>query len=71
MILFCGQWHGRHPTHFRNPTNGNLYVRYGYWNEGKVVSNYSWLDNDWDRNNPSASIATLFISPLLWQGSFV
>src|SRR3989344_8189772 len=25
---------------FRNPANDHLYVRYGYWNEGKVVSRY-------------------------------
>ena len=47
---------------FRNPSRDNLYVRYGYWKKGRVVSNYNWLDNDWNGNNPAAS-ATLFISP--------
>lgn len=51
--------------------DGNLYVRYLYWNDKQWVSNYNWLDNDWNVNNPSAQLATLFISLLLWQGSFV
>lgn len=52
-------------------SDGYLYVRYGYWRGGRVVSNYNWLDNNWNGNNPAASVATLFISLLLWQGSFV
>lgn len=71
MVPFCWQWSGRLFTHFRNPANDNLYVRYGYWNEGRVVSNYNWLDNDWNRHNPAASLANFFISPHLWVGSFV
>lgn len=43
---------------FHNPANGSLYVRYGYWDEGKVVSDYSWLGNDWGVNDPSASLAS-------------
>lgn len=40
---------------FRNPTNGDLYVRFGYWHGGRVVSLYNWLGNDWDGINPAAS----------------
>jgi len=43
---------------FRNLANGNLYVRFGYWNEGRVVSDYRWLDNDWNRHDPAASVAS-------------
>ncbi len=53
---------------FRNPANDNLYVRYGYWNEGKVVSNYNWLDNDWNGNNPAASSATCSFLPCYGRG---
>ena len=43
---------------FRN-SDGNLYVRYWYWNDGALQSNYNWLDNDWDVQNPALVLATL------------
>ncbi len=43
---------------FRRPANGDLYVRYGYWGGGKVVSSYDWLDYKWNSSNPSASSAS-------------
>ena len=43
-------------------TDGNLYVRYLYFNDGAWNRNYNWLDNDWNGNNPAALLATLFIS---------
>jgi hypothetical protein len=56
---------------YRNP-NGNLYVRYLYWNDGAWNWNYNWLDNDWNDQNPAAMLATLFISlPLYCWESFV
>jgi hypothetical protein len=49
------------PHDLRNP-NGNRYVLYLYWNDGQWNWNYNWLDNDWNARNPSAVLATLFIS---------
>jgi hypothetical protein len=43
---------------FRDPADGDLYVRYGFWVGGKVVSLYYWLDNDWLSIHPSASSAS-------------
>lgn len=43
---------------FRNPADGFLYVRYGYWHDGKVVSRYDWLGNYWDSDDPSATLAS-------------
>lgn len=40
---------------FRDPVDDALCVRYGYWDGGKVVSSYSWLDDDWDRRFLAAS----------------
>lgn len=37
---------------------GDLYVRYGCWYDGEVVSYYSWLGNDWLGRRPSASLAS-------------
>ena len=54
----------------RNP-NGNRYVLYLYWNDGKWQWNYNWLENDWNANNLSALLATLFVSPPFVRGSFV
>ena len=54
----------------RSP-NGNRYVLYLYRNDGQWNWNYNWLDNDWDASEPSASRATLFISPFTHEGSFV
>lgn len=51
--------------------NGNLYVRYLYFNDDAWRSRYFWLDNDWNGNNPAALRATFFISLLLLRGSFV
>ena len=45
----------------RNP-NGNRYVLYLYLNGREWNWNYNWLDNHWNADNPSASLATLFIS---------
>jgi hypothetical protein len=39
--------------HYRN-ANGDLYVRYLYWNGDRWNWNYNWLDNDWNDNNPAA-----------------
>lgn len=43
---------------FRYPANGSLFVRYGYWDGGRVVSRYGWLDSCWDGSNPAASSAS-------------
>lgn len=52
--------------------DGNLYVRYLYWNGDEWNWNYNWLDNDWNSNNPAAVRAILFMSPsVLRRGSFV
>ena len=45
-------------TILRN-SNGNRYVLYLYWNDGKWNWNYNWLDNKWNANNPSAVLATI------------
>ncbi len=39
-------------------SDGNLYVRYGFWSEGEVVSDYSWLGHVWSGDYPSASRAS-------------
>lgn len=59
----------------RSP-NGNRYTLYLYFNnDGSWNWNYNWLDNDRNADNPSAVLATIFISsPLCYltrQGSFV
>lgn len=61
--VFNGQCHRRCRTHDRN-SDGNLYVRYLYWNDGQWNWNYNWLDNEWDDQNPAAVSASLFIAPL-------
>ena len=43
-------------------SDGNLYVRFLYFNDGAWNRNYNWLDNDWNDNNPAALLATYFIS---------
>jgi hypothetical protein len=48
--------------------NGNLYVRYLYWNDDRWNWSNNWLDNDWNGNNPAAVRATLFISPSRFSG---
>ena len=53
-------------------SDGNRYVLYLYWNDGAWNWNVNWLDNDWNANNPSAVLATFFISlPTLCWESFV
>lgn len=55
----------------RSP-NGNRYTLYAYFdNNGAWNWNYNWLDNDRNVNNPSAVLATLFISPPNFWWSFV
>lgn len=47
----------------RNP-DGSRYVLCLYRNDdGKWNWNVNWPDNDWNADNPSAGLATLFISP--------
>ncbi len=40
---------------FRGPSAGRLFVRYGHWIAGKVVSSFRCLDRDWDGGSPAAS----------------
>ena len=57
-------------TILRSP-NGNRYTLYFYFNDGKWNWNYNWLDNDRNANNPSAVLATIFISsPAYLVGEF-
>ena len=56
--VFEGCWHGWHFIHNRN-SDGNLYVRYLYWNDDRWNWSNNWLDNDWNVNNPAAVLATL------------
>ena len=65
---FNGQWYGWHFAHNRN-RDGNLYVRYLIWNGDRWNSNFNWLDNDWNDNNPAAVDATFFISHPASAGS--
>lgn len=61
--LWPEEWKGKYVyfwgTIFRDPSNGFLYVRYGYWDGGEVVSNYRWLGNGWGSSRPAASLASL------------
>ena len=68
--LFDGQWQGKHSIRNRD-SDGYLYVRYLYFDDGTWNRNYNWLDNDWNGDNPAALLATYFISlPARWE-SFV
>ncbi len=59
-------------VHTFRDADGNLYVRYFYWNGGAWRRDYNWLDNDWNRQNPAVELATLFISlPLSCRESFL
>jgi len=58
-----GRWRGRHSAHYRGG-DGNLYVRYLYWNGERWNWNYNWLDNDWSGGNPAAVPANRFVSLL-------
>jgi len=58
-------------TILRNP-NGNRYVLCLNWNANRRNWNCNWLNNDWVAFEPTAILATLFISPLMFcRGSFV
>ncbi len=35
-------------------SDGNLYVRYLYWNDGKWFWSHYWLEHDWNAHNPAA-----------------
>ena len=52
----------RTASHTNRNRDGNLYVRYLYWNDDRWNWSNNWLDNDWNGNNPSALRATLFAS---------
>jgi len=43
---------------FRKPSSGGLYVRYLFWLGGELYRYYHWLDYDWCRQFPSASVAS-------------
>lgn len=44
-------------TIFRGPSSGYLYVRYLCWNGDAWVSDYNWLDSDWNGHYPAAVLA--------------
>lgn len=52
-----GKWVYFWGTIFRR-SGGDLYVRYGYWSGGEVVSSCSWLGGGWSDYGPSASLAS-------------
>lgn len=52
----------RTASHTNRNRDGNLYVRYLYWNDGRWNWSNNWLDNDFNGNNPAAVRATLFTS---------
>lgn len=39
-------------------SDGNLYVRYLYWNDDQWNWSYNWLDNDWNADNPAAMLVS-------------
>ncbi len=41
---------------YKNPEDGRHYVRYGCWNNGKVVRHYRWLDHPWAGDCPAATV---------------
>lgn len=43
---------------FRDPSDGSLFVRYLYWRGGGLFRRCYWLDDGWDRQLPSASVAS-------------
>jgi hypothetical protein len=45
-------------------SDGNPYVRYLYWNDGRWQWNWNWLENVWNVQNPAALLANLFVSLL-------
>lgn len=54
-------------TILRSP-DGNRDVLCLYWDYGEWHWNYNWLDNDFNANNPSAVLATLFVFPSFSPG---
>ena len=50
--------------------DGNRYVRYLNWDGTRWYRDYDWLENDWNGNKPSASLANLFVSSssIHWLG---
>ncbi len=42
--------------------DGNFNVPYLVENDGAVVQNWNWLDNDFDATNPALRFATFFVS---------
>jgi hypothetical protein len=61
---FEGWWCGRQCAHIVRNRNGNLNVPYLYENDGKVVLNWNYLDNNWNDNNPALRFASRIISLL-------
>ena len=43
---------------FRNPADGSLYAHYLFWDSGYLFRRYRWLGFGWDRQDPSACIAS-------------
>jgi len=43
---------------FRDPSDGNLCVRCLYWDDSGPYRDHGWLDVDWSRQGPSASVAS-------------
>jgi hypothetical protein len=43
---------------FRDPSDGFLYVRCLYWDDGRRYRYYRWLGHDWYRQYPSAFVAS-------------
>lgn len=43
---------------FLHPSVGHLCVRYGFWSDGRVVSDCRWLSHGWLSRNPSTSLAS-------------
>ena len=67
---FEGWWYRWHFIQDRN-SDGNLYVRYLYWNDDRWNWNNNWLDSNFNDNNPTVVPANHFISlPNFWE-SFV
>lgn len=56
--LYPEAWKGKYVyfwgSIFRSPSDDNLCVRCGYWRDGKVVSDYDWLDVGWHGRRPAA-----------------
>ena len=68
MRLWMVAWAATQMDH-RN-ADGNLYVRYLYWDGDRWNWNYNWLDNDWNESNPSAVSVTFHHSSTYLVGVF-